>query len=89
MRTIEAETHGRWKPGANRIYPILSELEEAGWIISKADDKGSRKRKYIEMTKNGNQAATQLIGITQRVLDPWLELLISEEYTSENCLEEE
>ncbi|MCK4829267.1 PadR family transcriptional regulator [bacterium] len=77
MRKIKNDTNSRWTPGANRIYPILKELEEAGWLVSSENNQGSRKRKSIVMTEAGKEAAEKLIQITQEVLEPWLELIVN------------
>ena len=80
MKKIEKITNGRWKPGANRIYPILKEMESAKWVEISDDYQGDRKRKSIKMTEAGKEAANRRIEITQEVLEPWLNLIISTDH---------
>jgi len=40
-------------PGANRIYPILQELEKKGLIEGNTELQGKRKVKYYEITEKG------------------------------------
>ena len=79
MKKIEKITSGRWKPGANRIYPILKEMESAKWVEISDDYQGDRKRKSIKMTETGKEAADRRIRITREVREPWLALIISHE----------
>ena len=67
MKKIEKITNGRWKPEANRIYPILKEMESAKWVEISDDYQGDRKRKSIKMTEAGKEAANRRIEITQEV----------------------
>ena len=82
MKKIEKITSGRWKPGANRIYPILKEMESMKWVEISDDYQGDRKRKSITMTDVGKKAAEERIRITQEVLEPWLTLIVSTDHYS-------
>jgi DNA-binding PadR family transcriptional regulator len=52
MKEVEDRTEGFWRPTAGGVYPILQNLEKAGYITGKWNDK-KRKRKNYRITEAG------------------------------------
>jgi PadR family transcriptional regulator, regulatory protein PadR len=57
------------------IYPILTRLENAGWVTSAWEDidesrQGRRRRRYYQLTTQGAQLAGRKIEDAQHMLSP-------------------
>ena len=53
MEIIEEETEGRWKPSPGSVYPLLSLLQDHGYIVEMPKDKSGKKR--YQITKDGKK----------------------------------
>jgi DNA-binding PadR family transcriptional regulator len=53
IRTLEARSHGMWRPSAGSVYPTLQLLEEQELVVSK-EEQG--KKVYARTTKGEEQA---------------------------------
>jgi len=53
METIEEETEGRWKPSPGSVYPLLSLLQDRGYVVELPIDKSGKKR--YQITKEGKK----------------------------------
>ncbi len=51
----ELARHG-YEVGSGTLYPMLHQLEEAGYLTSKAENFGGKQRKYYRATPEGVQA---------------------------------
>ena len=52
MKEVRERTEGFWKPTAGGVYPILSSLENSGYIKGEWDSQ-KRKRKIYHITESG------------------------------------
>src|SRR4030067_2200367 len=53
MKEIKDKTKGFWKPTAGGVYPILRDLEQAGYIKGEWSTQKNRKIKVYKITKTG------------------------------------
>ena len=53
ITTLEAKTHGMWRPSAGAIYPTLQLLEEQDLVVSK----NQRGKRVYSLTKRGHTQA--------------------------------
>ena len=53
METIKEETDGRWKPSPGSVYPLLSLLQDRGYVEELPKDKSGKKR--YQITKQGKK----------------------------------
>jgi len=53
MKEIKDKTKGFWKPTAGGVYPILRDLEKAGYIVGEWSAQKNRKIKVYKITETG------------------------------------
>jgi DNA-binding PadR family transcriptional regulator len=53
MKEIKDKTKGFWKPTAGGVYPILRDLEKAGYIVGGWSTQKNRKIKVYKITERG------------------------------------
>ena len=53
MKEIKDKTKGFWKPTAGGVYPILRDLENAGYIVGDWSTQRNRKIKIYKITETG------------------------------------
>jgi DNA-binding PadR family transcriptional regulator len=53
MKEIKSRTQGLWMPTPGGVYPILRDLERAGYIKGKWSTQKNRKIKVYEITEEG------------------------------------
>jgi DNA-binding PadR family transcriptional regulator len=53
MKEIKDKTKGFWKPTAGGVYPILRDLENAGYIVGDWSTQKNRKIKIYKITETG------------------------------------
>jgi DNA-binding PadR family transcriptional regulator len=53
MKEIKDKTKGFWKPTAGGVYPILRDLEKAGYIVGGWSIQKNRKIKVYKITETG------------------------------------
>jgi DNA-binding PadR family transcriptional regulator len=53
MKEIKDKTKGFWRPTAGGVYPILRDLEKAGYIVGEWCTQKNRKIKVYKITKPG------------------------------------
>jgi DNA-binding PadR family transcriptional regulator len=53
MKEIKDKTKGFWKPTAGGVYPILRDLEKAGYIEGEWSTQKNRKIKVYKITETG------------------------------------
>lgn len=53
MKEIKDKTKGFWKPTAGGVYPILKDLEKAGYIVGDWSTQKNRKIKVYKITEIG------------------------------------
>ena len=55
-KRIESQSGGRIRFNVSSLYPVLSRLEERGWIRGRWVEKpGERRRKFYELTAEGRR----------------------------------
>ncbi|MCW4045633.1 MAG: PadR family transcriptional regulator [Candidatus Bathyarchaeota archaeon] len=52
-KKVEAEFHIKLRHGA--LYPMLNNLEKQGFLTSRSEQQGRRKRKVYTVTENGKE----------------------------------
>jgi PadR family transcriptional regulator, regulatory protein AphA len=55
-RAVDRTIRHFWAASYGQIYPELKRLEEAGWIVGKDADRGSRSRRVYRITARGRRA---------------------------------
>jgi DNA-binding PadR family transcriptional regulator len=55
MKEIRDKTRGFWSPTAGGVYPILGNLEKAGYIKGEWQTQNNRKIKIYKITQSGRQ----------------------------------
>ena len=55
-RAVDRTIRHFWAASYGQIYPELRRLEEAGWIMGAAADRGGRARRVYELTPAGRDA---------------------------------
>jgi DNA-binding PadR family transcriptional regulator len=60
MRQIEQRTMGSWTSNPGAVYPLLSMLEENGFVQSKWEDPDKRTRRIYHITAAGKQELDSL-----------------------------
>ena len=53
MKEIKDKTRGFWKPTAGGVYPILRDLEKAGYVVGDWSTQKNRKIKVYKITETG------------------------------------
>jgi DNA-binding PadR family transcriptional regulator len=53
MKEIKDKTKGFWRPTAGGVYPILRDLEKAGYIVGEWSAQKNRKIKVYKITETG------------------------------------
>jgi DNA-binding PadR family transcriptional regulator len=53
MKEIKDKTKGFWRPTAGGVYPILRDLEKAGYIVGDWSAQKNRKIKVYKITETG------------------------------------
>jgi DNA-binding PadR family transcriptional regulator len=53
MKEIKDKTKGFWRPTAGGVYPILRDLEKAGYIVGDWSTQKNRKIKVYKITESG------------------------------------
>ena len=53
MKEIKDKTKGFWRPTAGGVYPILRDLEKAGYIVGDWSTQKNRKIKVYKITETG------------------------------------
>ncbi|WXG42112.1 MAG: PadR family transcriptional regulator [Candidatus Freyarchaeum deiterrae] len=85
MSEIERQTNGQWRPSPGSIYPLLSWLEEKGFIKEDAVDTGMKR---YALTEQGKTLLEDLTKIKEAMIErvrqfksishfmeaPWLEI---------------
>jgi DNA-binding PadR family transcriptional regulator len=73
MREIEERTQGRWGSNPGAVYPLLSVMEESGFVNGAWEDPTKRTRRVYSLTPAGRQEMDRL----KEVIRPKLEEAIS------------
>ena len=61
MKEIKDKTKGFWKPTAGGVYPILRDLEKAGYIVGDWSTQKNRKIKVYKITETGEDILKRAI----------------------------
>jgi DNA-binding PadR family transcriptional regulator len=61
MKEINQRTQGFWRPTAGGVYPILSDLENSGYIKGHWETQKNRRLKVYVITKSGDAILKQAI----------------------------
>ena len=69
MKEFHERTLGFWKMTTGRIYPILQELEEKGYIEGAWKSRGKRRRKIYAITPRGLQLLEVAIKKQQQIAE--------------------
>lgn len=69
MREIEDRTHGRWGANPGAVYPLLTAMEERGFVESEWEDPDKRTRRTYRLTQSGQKELNRL----KEVIQPKLE----------------
>jgi DNA-binding PadR family transcriptional regulator len=85
MDEIEDKSLGYWRPSPGSVYPMLSYLEDKGYIHSK--EEGTTKRyflapkgkEFLESGKKTFESEPMLRGRAHLFLPPWLDLGMSQD----------
>jgi DNA-binding PadR family transcriptional regulator len=78
MNEIEKESLGHWRPSPGSVYPMLSDLEDEGYIHGEAEDGTKRYslqqkgREFLESTKKMEVSEPSWRGRAHLFLPPWL-----------------
>jgi DNA-binding PadR family transcriptional regulator len=67
MDEIEAETHGAWRPSPGSIYPLLTWLQEKGFVNVLPKDENGVKR--YELTDKGRKLIEEKGEIREKLLE--------------------
>jgi len=77
MKEIKDKTKGFWKPTAGGVYPILRDLENAGYILGDWSTQRNRKIKVYKITETGEDILKRAI-VKQSELANNMNLLFQE-----------
>ena len=73
VELIEELRHHGYDVGPGTLYPVLHQLEEAGYVTSKVEVVAGKRRKNLRITANGKRVLTraraQLRELAGEVLD--------------------
>jgi DNA-binding PadR family transcriptional regulator len=69
MNEIEERTHGRWGANPGAVYPMLNDMEEAGFVEGEWEDPEKRTRRIYRITPKGQLELDRL----KEVMRPKLE----------------
>ncbi len=69
MHVIEERTHGRWGGNPGAVYPMLGEMEDAGFVEGEWEDPEKRTRRMYRLTPKGQEELDRL----KEVMRPKLE----------------
>jgi DNA-binding PadR family transcriptional regulator len=67
MDRIEEETHGAWRPSPGSIYPMLTWLQEKGFVKALPRDENGIKR--YELTDKGRKLLEEKSKIRERLVE--------------------
>ena len=70
IQAIDEETLGRWKPSPGSVYPLLSLLQDSGYIIELPRDESGLKR--YKITEVGKQVYTEQKEQHEKRGSPWI-----------------
>jgi len=80
MNEIEKESLGHWRPSPGSVYPMLSYLEDEGYIRGETEDGTKRYslqqkgKEFLESTKKMEASEPSWRGRAHLFLPPWLGL---------------
>ena len=60
MHEIEDRTHGRWGSNPGAIYPLLTAMEERGFVESEWEDTDKRTKRTYRLTEAGQHELNRL-----------------------------
>ncbi len=69
MNEIEERTHGRWGANPGAVYPMLTDMEAAGFVQGEWEDPDKRTRRIYRITPQGQEELDRL----KEVMRPKLE----------------
>jgi PadR family transcriptional regulator PadR len=69
MHEIEGRTHGRWGANPGAVYPMLNDMEAAGFVEGEWEDPDKRTRRIYRITTQGLEELDRL----KEVMRPKLE----------------
>jgi PadR family transcriptional regulator PadR len=75
MHEIESRTHGRWGANPGAIYPMLSDIEEAGLVEGAWEDPEKRTRRIYRITPRGKEELDRLKEVMRPKLEEAIDIL--------------
>ena len=75
MKSIRRRTAGQWVANPGAIYPLLTQLEEEGFISGEWDDERKRTTRIYEITPAGEEELVRLKEIIRPKLSEAIEVL--------------
>jgi DNA-binding PadR family transcriptional regulator len=75
MKLIRKRTAGQWVANPGAIYPLLTQLEEEGFISGEWDDERKRTTRMYEITPAGEEELGRLKEIIRPKLSEAIEVL--------------
>jgi PadR family transcriptional regulator PadR len=75
MHEIESRTHGRWGANPGAIYPMLSDIEEAGLVEGAWEDPEKRTRRIYRITPRGQEELDRLKEVMRPKLEEAIDIL--------------
>lgn len=75
MREIEERTQGRWDSNPGAVYPLLTAMEERGFVQGHWEDPERRTRRTYHITSAGEQELERLKEVMRPKLEEAIETL--------------
>jgi len=85
MDEVESKSLGCWRPSPGSVYPMLSYLEEKGYVRGKAEGASRRYhleakgKEFIESRKKSFGSEPSWAGRVHLFLPPWLDLGVGQD----------
>lgn len=61
-------TKGQWKPTSGSLYPLLTQLERKGFIVSREEIEKGRRRKVYRITDKGIEKLLRMYETVEEII---------------------
>lgn len=75
MGLISEQTSGQWTANPGAIYPLMTELEDRGFVKGEWEDPRKRTMKIYELTEFGKKELKRVVAIVRPKLDDVVDVL--------------
>ena len=76
MREIEERTRGRWSANPGAVYPLLTTLQECGFIQGEWDRPEKRSKRMYRITEAGTTELQRLVEVMAPMLEEASDILL-------------